>query len=599
LLRLQRFTTSPQSGVRVCYNGNEMGTLFPTARLSLFLVSLGLIAPAVFAQQQAAPPAPAPASLQRIFVVLPFENASGSTRFDWLGEGLEELTIQRLSAAGEHVFSHAGRTAELERYGLPSTSKYSRATMLRLAEDLDADFVVFGRFAANGTSLTVEMQSLNLNPISMRPSLREGGSLNSLLELHQRLLWRMLSANVKNYPLKLDEFTKRQRPLRLDAFEQYVRGLLASDDEAKLRLLHEAARLEPDWPDPHFALGETYYARKDYDAALAWFFKIPKQHDRYFEALFLNGVCRLQLNQTDRAEEVFSSLLEILRNSPAAGGDLSEVLNNLAIARARLGKLPEAQADLRRAADQEIGEDDYPFNLGLLALQNKDPSAAAEYFREASEREPDSAEDRAFLILALEKAGKKPEAEQVREEAKEAFGPSGLPAISLDAKNETVTKLQRIKSELDVTSLRGEAEPGDTAASATSVVVGDTPAARIRRGRQELSLGHTDVAEREFRAVLEVDPRNAAAHRGLGEIAQRRGKIEDAVKELQASLEARDSAQVRILLAKIYLEQKKPDLARAEAEKALKLAPSYAEAKQLLEHLKNSNSGEKPGGGAP
>jgi len=44
--------------------------------------------------------------------------------------------------------------------------------------------------------------------------------------------------------------------------------------------------------------------------------------------------------------------------------------------------------------------------------------------------------------------------------------------------------------------------------------------------------------------------------------------MDDAVKELQASLEARDSAVVRTLLAKIYLEMKKPNLARAEAEKS-------------------------------
>jgi len=413
-------------------------------------------------------------------------------------------------------------------------------------------------------------------------------------------LWRALSANVRNYSLTLDDFTKRQRPLRLDAFEQYVRGLLSADDEAKLRQLHEAARLEPDWPDPQFALGEAYYARRDYGAALAWFFKVPKQHDRYIEALFFSGVCRLQLDQPDRAEEVFNSLLETLRNSPAAGVDLPEILNNLALARVRQGKAVEAQADLRHAAELDPGEDDYPFNQGLVALQNKDAATAADHFREAAEREPDSAEDRALLILALEKAGKKPEAEQEREEAKEAFGPSGLPAITLDLKNETVTKLQRIKTELDVTSLRGENQSADTPAGvAAASASNNTPAARIRRGRQELSLGHIDVAEREFRAVLDADPANAAAHRGLGEIDHRQGKMDDAVKELQVSLDARDSAEVRTILARIYLEQKKPDLARAEVEKALKLAPNYAEAKQLLEHLQNSKAPEKkPEGGA-
>jgi tetratricopeptide (TPR) repeat protein len=534
---------------------------------------------------------------QKIYVVLPFENASASQRLDWLGEGLEELTIQRLSAAGEQVYSHAGRAADLERYGLPRTSKFSRATMIRIAEDLDADYVVFGRYTASGNSLTIEMRALSIDPMALRPAVRDTGSLNALMELHARVLWRMLAGNERHYRLSQEEFKKRQRPLRLDAFEQYIRGLLATDDEAKLRQLHEAARLDPDWPDPNFALGEAYYARKDYNSALAWFFKVPKTHDRGVEALFFSGVCRLQLNQADRAEEIFNSLLETLRKSMGPGAEMPEILNNLAVARGRLGKIAAAQADLRHAAEMAPGEDDYPFNLGLLAVQGNEAAAAADYFREASEREPDSAEDRTLLILSLEKAGKQPEADQEREAAKEAFGPNGLPAIQLDAKNETVAKLARIKTELDLTSLRTEIETTETSGTAADAA-NDTSAARIRRARQELSAGQVEAAEKEFRAVLVVDSANSAAHRGLGEIDRRRGKLDDAVKELQASLGARDSAEVRTMLAKIYLEQKKPDMARAEAEKALKLAPNYSEAKQFLDHLQNSAGKKNPGGGA-
>jgi Tfp pilus assembly protein PilF len=59
-------------------------------------------------------------------------------------------------------------------------------------------------------------------------------------------------------------------------------------------------------------------------------------------------------------------------------------------------------------------------------------------------------------------------------------------------------------------------------------------------------------------------------------------------------LAVRDSAIERTLLARIYLEQKKPDLARAEVEKAVKLAPNYTAAKELLQHLGTNN----PTGGA-
>ena len=207
-----------------------------------------------------------------------------------------------------------------------------------------------------------------------------------------------------------------------------------------------------------------------------------------------------------------------------------------------------------------------------------------------------------MLILSLEKAEKNSEADQEREAAKEAFGPNGLPVLQLDdssdKKTETLARLTRIKTELDVSGLR--AEPAESVVnSASTAIASDTPA-HIRRGRQALAAGNMDAAEKEFRAVLAAEPGNAAAHRGLGEINRHQGKIDDAVKELQVSLASRDSAEVRTMLAKIYLEQKKPELARAEAEKAVKLAPDYAEAKQLLDHLQNSKAAaKKPGGGAP
>jgi len=574
----------------------------------LFIKALfsSLMAAAICAAQQ--PPqakAGAAGNSQKIYVVLPFENAGAPAKLDWLGEGLEELTIERLTAAGEQVYSHTGRAAELERYGLPTSSTFSRATMLRVAEDLDADYVIYGKYAAaaKGSGITIEMRVLSMNPLVLRPPVQESGPLESLMGLHTRLLWRTLSSRDGHYGLSLADFTRRQRPLRLDAFEQYARGVQTTDVDAKLRQLHESARLEPDWPDANFALGEAYFAKKDYNAALAWFFKVPKTYDRYAEALFFSGVCRLQLSQPDRAEEEFHGLQENLKASSAGGADLPEVLNNLAIAQARQGKVAAAQASLRRAAEMAPGEDDYSFNLGLLALQSDDAPAAANYFRDAAGREPDSAQDRALLILSLEKAEKTGEADQEREAAKEAFGPNGLPVIQLadsgDKKNETLARLTRIKTELDLSGLRAESAEAHAGAASTAVA-SDTPGARIRRGRQELSAGNVDAAEREFRAVLAAEPANAAAHRGLGEIARRKGKMDDSVKELQASLATRDSAEVRTMLAKIYLEQKKPALARAEAEKAVKLAPNYAEAKQLLEHLQSSKPAvKKPGGGAP
>jgi tetratricopeptide (TPR) repeat protein len=541
----------------------------------------------------------AESSQQGIYLVFPFENEGASPRLDWLGEGLEELTVQRLSAAGQQVYSHAGRTAELDRSGLPPTAKLSRASMLRIAQNMDADYVVFGRFTSDGQSLMVESQILRVSPTRLLPAIRETGPLSSLMDLHLKMLWRLLSANGHAYSRSFEDFSKAQRPLRLDAFEHYVRGLLASDDDPRLRELREAARLEPEWPDPDFAIGDAYYARRDCDSALIWFAKVPKTHDRYVEAVFATGVCRLLMNQPEKAEEVFVSLQDALRNNLVSGADLPEILNNLALARARQNKTPAAVSDLRRAVELDPDEDDYPFNLGLLALAANDYAAAADYFREASEREPDKAENRSMLILSLERAGKKAEADQERDTAAETFGPDALPVVRLDAKpdarKDALARLERVRTEMDTTALRLEIVSAGDSANAAAVTPGvDTPASHVRRGRQELSAGRVDAAEVEFRAALAADASSASAHNGLAEVYRRRGKFEDSAKELQASLEIRDSAMVRTTLARIYLEQKKPELARAEVERALKLAPKYSDAKELLEHLQKA----KPSGGA-
>ncbi|GAC1623694.1 MAG: hypothetical protein NVS9B13_17640 [Candidatus Acidiferrum sp.] len=557
------------------------------------------------ATQQTAPPSKVGVSAGNqsgVYLVFPFENSGASPRLDWIGEGLEELTIQRLSAAGQQVYSHAGRINELDRYGLPPRAKLSRATMLRVAEELDADFVIFGSFSSDGNNLTVISRMLRVNSIKLLPPVREAGPLDSFMELHTRLVWHILSQNDAGYLNTLAAFTKTQRPLRLDAFEHYIRGLLASEDEARLRELREAARLDPDWPAPIFALGQAYFARNDCNNAMPWFSRIPPAHERSAEAVFSTGVCRLRLNQPERAEEIFASLQESLSNGGpndrktgtiVSGGDLPEILNNLALARARQGKTAPAENDLKRASELDPDEDDYTFNSGLLALRKGDSAAAAGYFRQAAERHPENAEDRALLIASLEKAGKKAEADQERASA--TLGTGTLPAVKLDAKGDSLTRLERVKAELDTTTLRTEIE--SAAASPLSTTAGGSeaaPAARDRRGRQEIAMGNLDAAEKEFRAVLAGNSRDAAAHFGLGEIYRRRARFDDAVKELQASLASWDSAIVRTRLARVYLEQKKYDLALSEAQHAVKLAPNYAEAKELLDRLQKMT---RPGGG--
>ncbi len=211
------------SAAPLCYNETSMKrSVFSARSIVLFCtVAIFSLIPSFAGAQQssigaeastAARRAAVESSQQGIYLVFPFENAGASPHLDWLGEGLEELTIQRLSAAGQQVYSHAGRTAELDRSGLPPIAKLSRASMLRIAQNMDADYVIFGRFTSDGQTLMVESQILRVSPPRLLPAIRETGPLDSLMDLHVRLLWRLLSANDHAYPRSLEDFSKAQRP---------------------------------------------------------------------------------------------------------------------------------------------------------------------------------------------------------------------------------------------------------------------------------------------------------------------------------------------------------------------------------------------------
>jgi tetratricopeptide (TPR) repeat protein len=543
-------------------------------------------------------------------VIFPFENSSRMAKLDWLGEGLAELTIERLAGQGTIVFSREERLAVLEKMGLPVSTRPSRATMLKIAEEIDADYVVFGQYASDGKTLSVNAQVLRVDPPALTFPFQESGALEDLMDLHARLVWRLLcyveppSSSVPTCGrpgMSQASFLQKLPRRRLDAFEYYIRGLLSPEpekDEQSLRLFREAARLEPAWEAPAFALGQAYLARRDCEAALAWLSRVPSAHERGPEASFDAGVCHLLRNDPARAEAALVALLERLHARPESGNtstaefsEFPEALNNLAVARGRLGKAREAIADLQRATRLDPEEADYWFNLGLAELRTNDSAAAIAPFREVLRRQAENVEARALLIAALERSGHSAEAAAERE----AFSRSGgRPAVLSSPTPAALARLDHIKTRLDVAALRQFPE----AATEAGGPPGRRPRGRqlhVSRGRQFLAAGKLEDAQREFNQAILLAPLNSpAAHLGLAEVFRRQGRRDDAVREIRAALASREDAAARTTLARIYLEQNRKAEAREELRLALKLDPGYPEARQLLEQLE-----AQTGPGAP
>ncbi len=73
--------------------------------------------------------------------MLPFDNLTDQPNLDWISEAVPEILNRRLASAGFMPISRDDRLYALDHFGLPSTFQPSRASAIRLAQNLDADYV--------------------------------------------------------------------------------------------------------------------------------------------------------------------------------------------------------------------------------------------------------------------------------------------------------------------------------------------------------------------------------------------------------------------------------------------------------------------------
>ena len=241
---------------------------------------------------------------------------------DWMGEGLSELTVERLEDRGVNVLSREDRLATLERIGLPDSARFSHATLIKIAAEADADAVVYGRFQSDGKTATLEARVLHLSPPSLSPPLTETSSMQDLLRAHARLTWKIMCAiDPKQCPQQgatRDEssFSDPPASLRVDALENFVRGLTGSQDEERLRLLREAARLEPAWYRPAFELGQIYFKTARLRLRAGVVFARAAESAGRARGKFLDGRVPPGAERRGRADAAFSGSLDA-RTNPA------------------------------------------------------------------------------------------------------------------------------------------------------------------------------------------------------------------------------------------------------------------------------------------
>ncbi|MEO8660706.1 MAG: tetratricopeptide repeat protein [Bryobacteraceae bacterium] len=341
-------------------------------------------------------------------LVLPFFNLTQSNNLDWIGESISESIREALASEGVLVVERHDREEVYRRLAFRPYALLTRASVVEIAQALDADQVIYGQFElippANGQtntrgSLRISAHTIDVRRIRKGPEYAETGSLEDLAALQSHIAWQALQFAVPKGAPSEEQFRRRRPPVRVDAIENYIRGLLSTIPAQRHRFFTQSARLDPNYPPPCFELGRMLFESKDYAAAAEWLKKVPESAPGFREATFLLGLALYNRNDFPAAQAAFQLV--------AATVPLNEVLNNLGAAQSRRNA-PESVENLERALEGDPSDPDYHFNVGYALWKQGKFDQAADRFRAVLERTPDDEEATIFLGRCLKKAGPRP-----------------------------------------------------------------------------------------------------------------------------------------------------------------------------------------------
>jgi tetratricopeptide (TPR) repeat protein len=507
-------------------------------------------------------------------LVFPFENQSPSADLNWISECFAQVLSSRLAQPNNYVLDRDERNAAYAQMGLPADAPLTLASQFKVAQTLGADWAVVGTFNVTDNHLMAHAQLLNVKLFKLSQPIEVSGNLAELVELETRLAWRLLATHDPDFTVtNEDDFLLRFHDIHLDAFENYIRGLLATDDASRLHFFTESDRLDPTDHRAAFALGRFYFTQKDYANSATWLAKVEQSDSDYSEALFLTAVDEFFLGREQASEKDFGTLAQTL--------PLDEVSNNLGVLEARRGRYDEALANFERACQGDPSDGDFNFNRGVALWYEGRFADAATSLQAAEQANPGDVEAHTLLALTFGKLGDDASAQKEYEwlganEVGEAAGKPG-----------DVLPLPRLKKNYDgrayrllELTLHNALEQRMAIANLQKQVD-----AHMAESTKLLADNRYSDAEHEVAEVVRLAPDDAEARILMAKVLQAEGKHQEAAAQLETSLKLDESVDAHVALAQVYLSMNQTEMARAQGQAALNLEPGNPQALQLMQQI--------------
>jgi Flp pilus assembly protein TadD/TolB-like protein len=480
-----------------------------------------------------------------VILVLPFDNRSGNPNLNWIGDSFPDTLNQRFSSAGFLTITRDDRLFALDHLGLPADFRPTRATTIRIAQTLDADYVIVGSYNLEGNRITVQAQILEVNRLRLSPPIQDSAELQRLFDVENAVAWKIARQIEPHFAVAEQTFLSASSGIDLSAFENYIRGTDAGTPAERTKRLETAVADAPSYAAAELALGKQLYANRDYDNAAAVLAKVPLNDRQALEANFYLGLARFNSAKYAGAEQAFAFVATRL--------PLPEVVNNQGVALDRQGK--DGSAYFAKAVAADPNDPDYHYNLAITEFRRGDFAGANRDIDQTLKLHPSDTE--AAQLKTLISAG--------RAATKPANG------------FEPTTRLRRTYSEA---SFRQATFQLDQVRALRLTTLPPTQQAieYTQIGRDYMAQDLLPEAEQQFNAAVAADPQNAAAHVGLAEVREQSGNLDDARMEALAANKISPSVNAYLVLARVDLAKNDFAAAAAEVQRALQLEPANAAA---------------------
>jgi tetratricopeptide (TPR) repeat protein len=487
------------------------------------------------------------AGRSRILLVLPFDNGTGEPNLEWIREAAPEILNARFSSAGFAPMSRVDRVYALDHLGLPQQFQPSRASALKLAQTLDVDSIIVGDYRMEGTGIVAEARVLDVTHLRMSDPVMARGEMRDLIAVFDSLAWRLTRILDPEFGVAQETFLAAGASLRLDAFEQYIRGISEPDQQERERHLKKSVELSPNFGPAWMALGREDFNGQQYEEAAAAFAKVSPNGPDALEAGFYRGLSLLYSGAYPQAQESFAA---VARELP-----LAEVLNNEGVAISRQGKDGTSLFVQAVAADPNAA--DYHFNLAVSLKRHGSDAGALNELNQCLKLRPNDTE--AQQLVAEWKGAKAADSEG------------------------TAEPLERIIRTFDAGAFKQAAQMMDEMEARRMAVLSphDRAEKLTTQAKEYFNRGLLLEAERLYQSAVADDGRLAEAHAGLAAVRERTGDMASARKEANAALQISPSLDAYLVLGRLDMAANQMDDASRDIGEALKLDPGSSTAQEL------------------